>query len=319
MAEALIEEMDRDDSVFVLGEDIAAGGVFGEAAGLAQRFGHRRVKNTPISEQLIVGAGVGAALTGLRPVIALGYADFVAVAMDEIYNKAAKWRYMHGGLFTVPRVILAPEGAAGGAGPEHSQSPEALFWSSPGLYVVTPATPGDAKGLLKSAIRDDNPVLFLPHKALMNTIGDVPEGEHLVPLGSAEVCRVGEDVTIVAWSMMRSKALQAAEDLMARGVSAEVIDPRGIRPFDFDTLLSSVRKTGRLVLAHEAPIVGGPAAEVCAVVADRAIGWLQAPIKRVGMPDVPVPQSIYLEKLALPTAADIVTAVMQAYDGGLGV
>jgi pyruvate dehydrogenase E1 component beta subunit len=239
--------------------------------------------------------------------------------MDEIYNKAAKWRYMHGGLFTVPLVILAPEGAAGGAGPEHSQSPEALFWSSPGLYVVTPATPADAKGLLKSAIRDNNPVLYLPHKALMNTTDDVPEGEHLVALGSAEVCRVGQDVTIVAWSVMRTKALRAADELMARGISAEVIDPRGIRPFDFDTLLNSVKKTGRLVLAHEAPIVGGPAAEVCAVVADLAIGWLQAPIKRVGMPDVPVPQSMYLEKLALPTEADIVRAVVQAYDGGLGV
>jgi pyruvate dehydrogenase E1 component beta subunit len=205
MAEALIEEMDRDSTVFVMGEDIVAGGVFGEAAGLAQRFGARRVKNTPISEQLIVGAGVGAALTGLRPVVALGYADFVAVAMDEIYNKAAKWRYMHGGLFAVPLVILAPEGAAGGAGPEHSQSPESLFWSSPGLYVVTPATPADAKGLLKSAIRDDNPVLFLPHKTLMNGVGEVPDGDHLVPFGVANIHRQGDDATVVAWSAMLPK------------------------------------------------------------------------------------------------------------------
>lgn len=180
--EALAEELQFDATAFYMGEDIAFGGVFGFSRGLQQRFGRSRVFNTPISETLIVGAGVGAAMTGTRPIVELQFADFVTVAMDEIYNKAAKWRYMHGGQLKVPLVIIAPEGAIGGVGPEHSQCPEALFWSAPGMYVVTPSTPADMKGLLKSAIRDDNPVLILPHKALLNVSGEVPSGEHLVPL-----------------------------------------------------------------------------------------------------------------------------------------
>jgi pyruvate dehydrogenase E1 component beta subunit len=310
LLEGFTEELERDDRVFLMGEDIGVfGGVFGEAKGLQERFGRKRVFDTPISENFIVGGGVGAAVTGLRPVVALQFADFVAVAMDEIYNKAAKWRFMHGGLFTVPLVIFSMAGAAGGAGPEHSQCPEALFYSAPGLYVTTPSTPADAKGLLKSAIRDDNPVLFLAHKALGGTSGEVPEGEHLVPLGVADVRREGTDVTVIAWHSMVGPALEAAAELDADDVSVEVVDPRGIRPLDTDTILASVEKTGRVVLAHEAPVTGGPAAEVVAIIAEHALDVLEAPVLRVGAPDVPMPQSAHLEGLVLPGAADIVSAV----------
>ena len=309
VTEALSEELERDPRVFFMGEDIGFGGVFGLSRGLQRRFGKQRVFDTPISETLIVGAGVGAAITGTRPVVELQFADFVTIAMDEIYNKAAKWRYMHGGQFTVPLVILAPQGAIGGAGPEHSQCPEALFWSAPGLYVLTPATPADMKGLLKSAIRNDNPVLVMPHKALLNTSGEVPDGDHTVPLGKAQVRRPGADVTVVAWSAMVGKALEAAKRLSGIGVDVEVIDARGVRPFDFETVLESVRKTGRLVIAHEAPVVGGPGGEVAAVIAERALMHLEAPIRRVGAADVPIPQSSVLERVVIPNVDDIVAAV----------
>lgn len=309
ITEALAEELERDPRVFYFGEDIAFGGVFGLSRGLQQRFGKERVFDTPISENLIAGAGVGAAITGTRPIAELQFADFVTVAMDEIYNKAAKWRYMHGGQFAVPLVILAPEGAIGGAGPEHSQCPEALFWSAPGLYVVTPSNPADMKGLLKAAIRDDNPVLVMPHKALLNVSGPVPDGDHVVPLGQAAICREGQHVTVVAWSIMVNKALKAATTLAAEGIELEIIDPRGVRPFDFDKIVESVRKTGRLVIAHEAPVVGGPGAEIAAVVAERALMHLESPIRRVGALDVPVPQSALLEKFVIPTTDDIVRAV----------
>ena len=309
ITEALAEELERDPRIFYFGEDIAFGGVFGLSRGLQQRFGKERVFDTPISENLIAGAGVGAAITGTRPIAELQFADFVTVAMDEIYNKAAKWRYMHGGQFAVPLVILAPEGAIGGAGPEHSQCPEALFWSAPGLYVVTPSNPADMKGLLKAAIRDDNPVLVMPHKALLNVSGPVPDGDHVVPLGQAAICREGQHVTVVAWSIMVNKALKAATTLAAEGIELEIIDPRGVRPFDFDKIVESVRKTGRLVIAHEAPVVGGPGAEIAAVVAERALMYLESPIRRVGALDVPVPQSALLEKFVIPTTDDIVRAV----------
>jgi pyruvate dehydrogenase E1 component beta subunit len=307
---ALEEEMDRDERVFVMGEDVGAfGGVFGVTRGLQAKFGERRVFDTPLAETMIVGAGVGAAITGLRPVVELQFADFVAIAMDEIYNKAAKWRYMHGGQFTVPLVIRAPEGAAGGTGPEHSQCPEGMFWSAMGLYVVTPATPADAKGLLKSAIRDENPVLFLEHKALYNQVGEVPDGEHLVPLGKAVVRRTGGDVTVIAWSRLVPAALAAAEDLAAEGVGVEVLDPRGIRPLDVEAILRSVSKTGRVVLAQESPLLGGAAGEVSALIAEQALTSLLAPVRRVAPPDVPVPQSAAMEELYIPGSASIATAV----------
>jgi pyruvate/2-oxoglutarate/acetoin dehydrogenase E1 component len=313
--EALEEEMERDESVFLMGQDIGPfGGIFGVTAGLHERFGDRRVIDTPISETLMVGGAVGAAITGLRPVVELQFADFIGVAMDEIYLKAAKWRYMHGGLFDVPLVLRLPEGAVGGAGPEQSQCPEAMLWNVPGIYVVIPSSPADAKGLLKSAIRDNNPVAFFEHKGLYNTSGPVPDGDHLVPLGQAAVRREGSDVTIVAWSNFVNQALTAAEQLETEGVSVEVIDPRGLRPLDSETIFASVAKTGRLVFAHEAPLTGGPASEVAALVAERALADLAAPIVRVAAPDVPVPQSSYLEKLYLPGVEDVVAAVRRTLE-----
>lgn len=308
--EAIQEEMERDECVFYMGEDVGVqGGIFGEVSGFQEKFGRKRVFDTPISEPLIAGAGVGAAITGLRPIVSLQYADFVTVAMDEIYNKAAKWRYMHGGLFTVPLVLFGASGAIGGAGPEHSQSPEALFYSAYGLYVVSPSTPADAKGLMKAAVRNDNPVLFIQHKALAVTKGDVPDGEHLVEIGVADVKREGTDVTVVAWSHMVLAALDAAELLAGEGVSVEVVDPRGINPLDTDTILASVRKTGKLVIAHEAGKTGGPGGELAAIVAEEALDALEAPIRRVAGPDFPIPQSIELERFVVPTSADIVSAI----------
>ena len=308
--EALAEELERDENVFIMGEDVGSfGGVFGATKGLQKTFGSRRVFDTPLSETLIVGAGVGAAIVGLRPVVELQYSDFVGIAMDEIYNKAAKWRYMHGGALSVPLVIRAPEGAKGGGGAEHSQSPGGMFQSAFGMYVVMPSNPADAKGLLKSAIRSNNPVLFLEHKALYSKSGPVPNGEHLVPLGRAATVRTGKDVTIVAWGSMISRAIQAASTLAEQGIDSEIIDPRCIRPLDSEAILESVRRTGRLVLVHEAPRPGGPGAEVAALVAEHALDSLLAPILRVTTADGYFPQSVYLEKFMLPTALDIVNAV----------
>lgn len=308
--EALAEELERDATVFVMGEDVGAfGGAFGITKGLQERFGRKRVFDTPISENLIVGAGVGAALTGLRPVVELQYADFIEVAMDEVYNKAAKWRYMHGGLFSVPLVIRGPSGAANGAGPEHSQCPEGLLMSASGLHVVTPSTPADAKGLLKAAVRSPNPVVYLEHKGLYGLKGEVPEGDHVVPIGQADTVRRGDDVTVVAWQRMVHWALEAAERLEADGVSVEVIDPRGVRPLDLDTILASVRRTGRLVVVHEAPKPGNPANEVAAAVAEDAVDYLAAPVVRLCAADIPIPQSTRLELQALPDASDIERAV----------
>jgi pyruvate/2-oxoglutarate/acetoin dehydrogenase E1 component len=316
LSEALFEEMERDATVFVMGEDVALlGGLFGATAGLLDRFGESRVIDTPISETLIVGGAVGAAITGRRPVVDLQFADFVGVAMDEVANKAAKWRYMHGGLFKVPLVISGAIGAMGGAGAEHSQCPEAWLLHTPGLKIALPATPADAKGLLKTAIRDDNPVVFLPHKALIATQGEVPEGDHLVPFGQARIAREGTDVTIVAYSFMVHKALQAAEQAAEEGISAEVIDLRTIAPLDMDAILSSVEKTGRLVITHEAPVTGGVGAEIAARVAERALYSLEAPIKRVCGQDVPIPQSARLEPLAIPQVEDLLAGIREVVGG----
>lgn len=310
--EALREEMERDERVFLMGQDVGAfGGIFGETKGLYEQFGPLRVIDTPISETLIAGGGVGAAITGMRPVAMLQFADFIAIAMDEVANKAGKWRYMHGGLFDVPLVIFTPIGAIGGAGPEHSQCPEAWLLQAPGLKVVLPATPADAKGLLKTAIRDPNPVVFLPHKGLATMQGDVPDGDYTVPFGQAKVVREGSDLTLVSYSATLHKALQAAEAAAGEGISVEVIDLRTLVPLDIDTVINSVERTGRLLIAHEAPLTGGPAAEIAAQVMERAFFSLDAPIKRVCGADVPIPQSAYLEAFCIPQVDDILAAVRQ--------
>jgi pyruvate dehydrogenase E1 component beta subunit len=306
--EALHEEMVRDENVFIIGEDVGApGGAFGGTRGLLKAFGERRVRDTPISESAIVGLALGAAMKGLRPVVEIMFADFLPVCMDQIVNQIAKTRFMFGGQFTAPLVIRAPGGAGLNAGPQHSQSLEAWFAHVPGLKVVMPATPADAKGLLKSAIRDDDPVLFLEHKALYASSGAVPEGEYLVPIGKADVRRTGKDVTIVTASRMVHQTLEAAETLAAQGTDAEVIDLRSLTPLDRDAIFKSVEKTSRLVIAHEAVKSFGIGAEISAMVSEEMIDALDAPIVRVGAPFSPVPFS--QERDYLPSASDVVRAV----------
>ncbi|WP_370177141.1 alpha-ketoacid dehydrogenase subunit beta [Alteriqipengyuania sp.] len=310
LREALIEEMERDERVFMMGQDAGPfGGVFGVSKGLTEMFGADRVFDTPISEAFIVGGGVGAALAGARPVVELQYADFALISMDEIVNKAAKWRYMHGGGQAVPLVIRAPEGVVGGLGPEHSQSLAQYFWHSFGLKVAMPATPADAKGMLKSAIRDDDPVLFLENKSLYNRRGPVPEGEYLVPLGVAANLHEGDEVTVVAWSRMTTIAMKAADELAENGIGCEVIDPRGIRPLDLDAVLRSVERTGRLVVVHEGPVTGGLAGELITQVVERAFGKLKAAPVRVAGNDSYVPQNLDLEGLLTPDADAVVKTI----------
>jgi pyruvate dehydrogenase E1 component beta subunit len=296
--EAMTEEMTRDDRVFIMGEDIASqGGIFGQFKGLPQKFGLERVKDTPISETAIVGAGIGAALAGMRPIVDMHFADFITVAMDEVVNQMAKIRYMFGGQCTLPIVLRAPDGIIRSAAAQHSQSLEAWFLHVPGLKVVIPSNPADAKGLLKAAIRSDDPVLYFEHKALFPKKGPVPEGDHVVPIGKASVTRSGKDVTIVSYSLMMHNVLESAGELEEEGIDAEVIDLRTISPLDTKTIFSSVKKTKRLVIVHEAVKTGGVGAEIAALVAEEMIDYLDAPIKRLGAPFVPIPFSPALERL----------------------
>jgi len=312
--EAMAEEMERDERVFIMGEDIARqGGIFGQFKGLPQKFGFERVIDTPISETAIVGACVGAALAGMRPVADMHFVDFITVAMDEVVNQMAKIRYMFGGQCKVPVVLRAPDGAARSAAAQHSQCLESWFVHVPGLKVVIPSNPADAKGLLKSAIRCDDPVLYFEHKDLFRMKGPVPEGEYLVPIGKAKVVREGTDVTIVSYSATLHKALKAAEALAQEGIQAEVVDLRSIVPLDKETLFESVKKTGRLVIAHEATKNGGVGSEVAAVVAEEIIDYLDGPIKRVGAKFVPIPFSPALEPLMLPQVEDIIAAVKETF------
>ncbi|HEY3060778.1 MAG TPA: alpha-ketoacid dehydrogenase subunit beta [Chloroflexota bacterium] len=309
--EALREEMRRDSTVFVMGEDVAGwggGGVFGVTKGLADEFGAERIRDTPISEEAIAAVAVGAAATGSRPVAEIMYVDFIGLAMEPIVNQAAKLRYMFGGKAKVPMVIRAQEGAGRGNAAQHSQSLEAWFCHIPGLKVVTPSTPADAKGLLKTAIRDDNPVIFLEHKVLYFTKGPVPSGEVTIPLGVADVKRVGKHVTVVGIHTMVGKALQAAEQLAEEGIELEVIDPRTLVPFDEQTIIDSVKKTGRLIVSHEAYTRGGYGGEIITRVVEAAFDYLDAPPVRVCARDVPVPYSAALETAALPQVDDLVIA-----------
>lgn len=310
--EAMAEEMERDERVFVMGEDIARqGGIFGQFRGLPQQFGVRRVMDTPISETAIVGAGVGAALAGMRPVVDMHFADFITVAMDEVVNQMAKIRYMFGGQCTVPLVLRAPDGIVRSAAAQHSQSLEAWFLHLPGVKVVVPSNPADAKGLLKAAIRSDDPVLYFEHKALFPLKGPVPDGDHIVPIGKAAVAREGKDVTLVSYSLMMQRVLEAAAKLAEQGIDAEVIDLRTISPLDKNAIFQSVAKTKRLIIIHEAVKTGGVGAEIAALVAEEMIDYLDAPIKRLGAPFVPIPFSPPLERLVKIDAGAVVRAARE--------
>ena len=307
---ALDEEMARDENVIFFGEDVAkAGGVFKVTPGLWDKYGHDRVRDTPISEQAIVGAGVGAAVTGMRPVIELMFADFAAVTLDQIVNQAAKLRYMSGGQIKVPLTIRAAQGAGAGFASQHSQCVEYWFMNAPGLKVAVPSNPADALGLLKSAIRDENPVVFLEHKVQYAEKGEVPDGEHIVPLGVANVIREGKDVTIIAVQRMVGVAMKAAQELEEQGVSCEVIDPRTLVPLDMDTIIASVKKTGRLVTVEEATHAGGWGAEVATRITDEAIWYLEAPVVRVTMGAAIIPFSQPLEEYIIPGKDDVIKAV----------
>lgn len=310
MREAIFEEMARDPSVFLMGESIAAhGGVYQQVKGVLEKFGEERILDMPISESGFVGMAVGAALLGTRPVVDLQYDDFLPLALDHIMNDAAKMRYMYGGKGKVPMVIRTFFGAGTNAGCSHSQSLEASVLNCPGLKVVMPSTPADAKGLLKTAIRDDDPVIFFEHRLLYATKGKVPDGEYVIPLGQADVKREGRDVTVVATAMMVHKALEAAVELSKDGIEMEVLDPRSLLPLDCEALLNSVKKTGRLLIAHEACKTGGMGGEIAAIAAKEAFGYLDAPIERICAPDIPVPFSPPLENYYIPKKEDIVDTV----------
>jgi pyruvate dehydrogenase E1 component beta subunit len=306
----MVEEMRHDPSVFLMGEDVGIfGGVFGVSAGMYDEFGETRVRDTPISEQGIVGAGLGAALVGMRPVVEIMFADFVTVAMDQVVNQAAKARYMSGGKAQVSLTMRIVNGAPGSAAAQHSQSPEAWFMNVPGLKIAIPATPYDAKGLLKSAIRGEDPVLFFEHKMLYAINGEVPEENYTVPFGEAAVRREGTDATVIAIGGVLPNTMAAADQLADQGISVEVIDPRTLVPLDTAAIVESVKKTNRVVIVHEAHRRAGPGAEISALLAEKAIGYLDAPIIRVATKNVPFPYNPNLEKFILPGVDDVVQAI----------
>jgi len=301
--EAMTLEMRRDENVLLMGEDVGLyGGAFGVSAGMFEEFGEARVKDTPISEAVIVGAAAGAAAMGMRPIAEIMFSDFLTIAMDQLVNQAAKMRYMFGGKARVPMVVRAASGSGTGAAAQHSQSPEAWFCNAPGLKVVMPSTPADAKGLLISAIRDDNPVLFFESKMLYRTKGDVPEADYTVPIGKADIKREGTDLTIISYGRMLPVCLDAAELLeKSEGIRAEVVDPRTLVPLDKETIISSAAKTGRVLIVHEACQTGGFGGELAAVIADsEAFYKLDAPIRRCCGLDVPIPYCPELEKSVVP-------------------
>ncbi len=304
--EALAEELERDPAVFVVGEDVQAG-TFGVTRNLVQKYGAERVMDTPLSETAVAGAAIGAAMAGYRPVADFMFADFIFIAGNEIMTNAAKWRFAHGGKVKLPLVFMAAMGGGARNGPEHSQSPESVIMHTPGLKLIVPSTPYDAKGLLKTAIRDDNPVVFFYHKRLLGVRGEVPEEEYTIPLGLADVKREGSDVTVVAIGALVHQALRVAGELEGR-VSVEVIDPRSLEPLDIDTILASVRKTGRLVVADEDTKRCGVGAEIITQVIEQAFDSLDAPPQRVAAANLPIPGG-YLESLVLPQPGDLVAAI----------
>jgi len=311
----LHEEMSRDPSVYLFGEDIALGGPFGVTNGLAEAFGKNRVVNTPISEGTVMGLAIGAATAGLRPVVEIMFIDFITLAMDQLVNHAAKLHYMSGGQLKIPLTVRVQCGISGTMGAHHSQSLESWITHVPGLKVVMPSTPADAKGLLKAAIRDDNPVVFIEHRGLYWSRGEIADGDHVVQIGKASVVRAGDQVTIVALAKMLQPALEAAEELSSEGIAAEVIDPRSLSPLDTESIVASVKKTTRLVLAHEAVEQSGIGAEIAAKVQEAALYYLDSPIIRVAAPFAPVPASPALEKTFLPGKQRLMEAVHRVLSG----
>ncbi|MGG3873451.1 alpha-ketoacid dehydrogenase subunit beta [Brevibacillus laterosporus] len=309
--EAMTQEMRVNPDVFLMGEDIGVyGGAFGVSRGMIEEFGPERIRNTPISEAAIAGAAVGAAMTGMRPIMELQFSDFITIAMDQLVNQAAKNRYMFGGKGKVPMVVRTPSGSGTGAAAQHTQSLEAWMAHIPGLKVVQPSTAYDVKGLLKAAIDDHNPVIFYEHKLLYKTLGHVPEESYSIPLGVADVKREGTDVTIVATAIMIHKALEAAAELEKEGISVEVIDPRTLVPLDTDTIIRSVKKTGKLIVVHEAVKFGGFGGEIVSMIAEsEAFDYVDAPIRRLGGKWIPMPYNPVLEKAAIPQVPDIIQAV----------
>ncbi|MFH1090607.1 MAG: alpha-ketoacid dehydrogenase subunit beta [Pseudomonadota bacterium] len=307
---ALTEEMERDERVFIAGEDVAKiGGPFGGSRGLLEKFGPKRVKDTPISENTIVGLAVGAAMTGLRPIVEIMYMDFFGLCLEQIYNQAAKMHYLFAGAFKMPIVIRTLCGSEMGSGPHHSQSLEAWVAHVPGLKVVMPTTPYEVKGLLKSAIRDDNPVIFIEHLALYRLKGEVPDEEYTIPIGLAAVKREGKDLTVVATGLMVHKSLKAGETLAQEGIEIEVIDPRTITPLDIDTIVKSVEKTGRLLIVTGSLKPFGTGAEIAAQVVENAFFSLDAPIKRLTPTFTPIPFGKVFEDFLFPQEAAIVETV----------
>ncbi len=311
--QAMSEEMERDDSIFLMGEEVGHyQGAYKVSQGMLQKFGEKRIIDTPIAECGFVGVGVGAAMTGLRPIIELMTWNFSLVAIDQIINNAAKIRYMSGGQFKIPMVIRGAGGAAGQLGAQHSQCLEYMYANCPGLKVVMPSTPADAKGLLKASIRDDDPVVFIESERLYGFQGEVPEGEHIVPIGVSEVKREGSDCTIVAWSRMVHVALEAAEILAKENISVEIVDPRTIRPLDAETIYASVRKTARCVIVEEGNTFSAVGGEIAARVHSACFDDLDSPVERVGRVEVPMPYAPNLEALCVPDAARVAAAVKRA-------
>lgn len=313
VADALREEMKRDENVFLLGEDMGIyGGCFGVTKGFLQEFGEERVMDTPISEAGFTGAAVGAAIMGMRPVVEIMFSDFITLTLDNLVNQAAKIRFMLGGQVSVPMVLRTPAGSGTGAAAQHSQSLESWLVHVPGLKVIMPSTPYDAKGLLKTAIRDDNPVIFFEHKLLYRVKGEVPTEDYTIPIGKADIKRTGKDVTIITYAVMVHRALEAAEILSREGIDVEVVDLRSLSPIDHDTIVNSVKKNGKVLIVHEAVKRGGVGAEIAALISDsEAFYYLDAPIKRLAGMEVPIPYSPELEKGVVPQVDDIIKSVRE--------
>ncbi len=313
LKDAMSEEMRRDPKVFLLGEDIGAyGGAFGVTRGMLEEFGPDRVRDTPISEAAITGCAVGAAMTGMRPVMEIMFSDFITIAMDQLVNQGAKARYQFGGQASVPMVLRTPEGSGTGAAAQHSQSVESWILNVPGLKVVAPSTPADAKGLLKASIRDDNPVVFFEQKLLYRKRGPVPEGEHIVPLGKADVKREGKDVSVITYGRMVDRCLDVAASLEKEGISVEVVDLRTLRPLDTDAVVATAKKTGRVLVVHESCRFAGFGGEIVATICDsEAFFHLDAPVKRLGGLDVPIPYNKTLEANVVPTPEKIARALRE--------